>query len=367
MLFGQGKLIEELEQNNSALSEEIQQLKQQLSDATQEHAHLAQQYSVDQQVVSDQKNINQLWLNSTDTINAIREEIATSSSVLVHHRDDFNSSISLFDNILEILGTTVEATSIINTDTEHVSTSIGKLKEVTEGINNFIHLIQGISEQTNLLALNAAIEAARAGEQGRGFAVVADEVRALAQRSADATHEIVTLIKQINVGMDNVVDGIVNVGDKSRDVRTNSETMLSTTEKIVDMSQQMFSVITNSSNEGFIQTVKLDHIVWKLDVYKVILGMSDKAINDFSDNKMCRLGQWYYQGEGATKYPSLPSFRALDAPHVAVHQNGLSALAATERGNNDETIRHLENMEKASNDVLSRLSSLSSEILNSQR
>ena len=365
MLFGNRKEINQLTQENQALKAELARLRQELATTAELQGSLENQLTENQQQLSSQKGLNRLWLNSADMITAIREEIADSATHLVDHRGNFNSSITLFDNILELLQTTVNAATVISTDTEQVSSSISSLKTVTEGINGFINLIQGISEQTNLLALNAAIEAARAGEQGRGFAVVADEVRALAKRSADATTEIATLITQINNGMDGVVNGIGSVGDKSKNVRDYSQTIQTTTEKIVQLSQEMYNVITNSTDDAFIQTVKMDHIVWKLDVYKVMLGQSKKTIGDFADHTLCRLGKWYYQGEGAQKYSSLGHFRALEKPHAAVHQNGISALDAINQGNEKEAVKYLERMEQASGEVLNLLSSISSEMKNS--
>ena len=362
MLFGNRVKITELERDNAEQADVIATLRQELEALKEEQLKQQQQQTDHLQALEHQQQLNTLWLNSADMISTIGQQAADSASNLVHHRNDFEQSITLFDSIGDLLTTTVKASAVINADTDKVSTSISKLKTVTEGINNFINLIQGISEQTNLLALNAAIEAARAGEQGRGFAVVADEVRALAQRSAEATQEIASLITQINEGMDNVVQGIGHVGEKSHDVRSNSETIQSTTQKIVDLSQQMFGVVTDSTDEAFIQTVKMDHIVWKLEIYKVLLGQSHKTMTDFADHTMCRLGKWYYAGEGSQKFSHLSHFRALESPHAAVHQNGLSALDAIDRDDNKETIMYLERMEQASNGVLECLSSLSAEM-----
>jgi soluble cytochrome b562 len=359
---GNKNKIIELERINADQLGELSSLQQELATAQDEQQQLRQKIEDNQQTLDYQESLNNLWLNSGVMIADTREELAASTSTLMAQRDDFQESAPLFENILETLSTTVDVAAEIDLKTNSVSESIASLKMVTEGINNFINLIQGISEQTNLLALNAAIEAARAGEQGRGFAVVADEVRALAQRSAEATNEIATLITQINDGMDNVVRGIEHVGEKSRGVKTNSETIQSTTEQIVNLSKQMFEVITCSSDDSFIQTVKMDHIVWKLDVYKVMLGMSNKTIDDFSDHTMCRLGQWYYQGEGAEKYGSSSNFRALETPHAGVHQNGISALDAINQGNQQEAVSYIERMEQSSGDVLRILTALSSEM-----
>jgi methyl-accepting chemotaxis protein len=351
-----------LEQENAKLRQQINGLEQELATVSGENQQLVDDMSSSAARYHSQEDLNKLWLNSADLVNKIREELVISSTALVSNRDSFQDSQSLFDEILTKLSSTIAATSTINTDTGKVAESVSSLKTVTSGINDFVTMIKGISDQTNLLALNAAIEAARAGEQGRGFAVVADEVRTLAQRSAEATSEISDLIDEVNQQMESVAKGIDSVGEKSQDININTASIEGTANSIVDVSKKMYEVITHSTADAFIQTVKMDHVVWKLEVYQVMLGMSNKNIDDFADHNACRLGQWYYQGEGAQLYSAYSSFRTMERPHAAVHNHGLAGLKFMAEGNSEQALKELTLMENASIEVIDLLTALAAEI-----
>lgn len=359
MFFNQhAKKVALLEQTNDRQREEIARLQDELALAKSSQSQATHVDASRVAGLESTQQLHHLYIHSADLVAATKNEIASASQLLANRKQGFQDSFSLFTTITELLSSMLEENRVISADIQQVEGSVVHLKTVTEGINNFVNLIQGISEQTNLLALNAAIEAARAGEQGRGFAVVADEVRALAKRSADATSEISVLIDEINNQMSTIVNGISHASGKCDSVAKNSHQVQENTDGLVSMSKDMYELITHSTDNTFIQTVKMDHIVWKSEVYKVLAGLSDKPIEEFAEHTMCRLGKWYYEGDGAKKYSSQSSFKAIEEPHAAVHKNGIIALQQARNNDHASVIKHLEKMEKASIKVFDYLTAL---------
>lgn len=263
---GEGDLTRRLNENGEkevrglsiAFNLFVSKIQNLISEVSSSSAHLIVAIKQLTELSVDTKlNVNQQESKIEQVATAMNQMTATVQEVARNAgnaSDSARAADSESSNGQKVVADVISSINNLATDVGNTSTTINALKEDTEQIGSVLDVIKGIAEQTNLLALNAAIEAARAGEQGRGFAVVADEVRTLASRTQEATQEIQEMIERLQVGAKDAVEAMDSGQEKTHSTVEKAElagkALTAITQAVSNIAEQNTHIATAAEEQS---------------------------------------------------------------------------------------------------------------------
>ncbi|RKF15743.1 PAS domain S-box protein [Alginatibacterium sediminis] len=372
-------------------------------------------------------------LHSMKTQNSHTTQIATGMNEMSVTVEGVRENVHLTAETTKFLKQTVEESDqVIASALEMMESFTQEMKATNDNINDLAReslqissittTISSIAEQTNLLALNAAIEAARAGEQGRGFAVVADEVRSLAARTQDATSEIQTMLEKLSTGISQsattieennesanqvlekvslsreqfveINKGVENINQMSIEIATASsqqsvvatematsietisnhasstevegenlqKSSIDINQSALDLQKQINELELSEATLLDFETAKQAHIAWKTRTRSYLNGDTSAITKQQAcSHRDCALGQWYY-GDGQKLFGDNSTFKSIEKPHAQLHKTVVDILQSVEDADEDRAESLYKSLEPLSQQIVQSLDKLEREV-----